>query len=155
MNPYPRIIVCPLLRENCLSAVLRYAGFLAKCTGARLLIVNLQDAAAAGLSQREARRLVPEAMRYLKLDDVHYECFELVGEPGSCICDFAMDKRADLVVLGNDVGAEGTPALGQLTQRIVDGLSCTVVVVKDKVQVPLSVNPANTSPSNVAPNCSI
>ena len=155
MNPYPRTIVCPLLRENCLSAVLRYAGFLAKCTGARLLVANLHDGAAAGQGKREACRLVPEAMRCLNLDDVHYECFEVDGDPVSCICAFARERDADLVVLGNDVGEEGTPALGRLTRQIVDGLPCTVVVVKDEVRTPFSVESANAKQINTTPNCTI
>ena len=155
MNPYPRTIVCPLLRENCLSAVLRYAGFLAKCTGARLLVANLRDSAAAGQSKREACQLVPEAMRCLNLDDVHYECIELDGEPVSSICAFTKERDADLVVLGNDVGEEGTPALGQLTRKIVDGLPCTVVVVKDEVQTSFSVESENAKQINTTPNCTI
>ena len=155
MNPYPKTIVCPLLRENCLSAVLRYAGFLAKCSGARLLIANFVPEAAEKESHRDARCLDLAGRQLPQLEDVHYERFELTGEPVACVCQFVKEKEADLVVLGNDVGDEGKPALGQLTRQIVDNLSCTVMVVKDNVNVPLSATAVKASPNSISPNCVI
>ena len=79
--------------------------------------------------------------------DVDCDCCQLSGEPMESVCQFAKEKEADLVVLGNDVGKEGTPALGQLTRQIVDRLPCTVVVVKDQVNASRSVDAAEQRPS--------
>lgn len=155
-NPCSQTIVCPLLCENCLSSVLRYAGFLAKCCGARLLVTNVVAGAAgseedAGLSSGRDLDSLP-VRPYRQLDGLQYERFELTGDPVAGIAQFVKEVQADLVVLGNDVGNEGKPALGQLTLRIMNHLPCTVVVVKDQVNSTRSAQAGDATPNAISPN---
>jgi nucleotide-binding universal stress UspA family protein len=156
MTPHPKTIVCPLLCDNCLSTVLGYAAFLAKCFQAKLVIttivVNREQAANPDCHAQWLDQI--ENLKLPQLQGVPYELVELSGEPTK-ICQFVNDKQADLVVLGNDVGNEGSPALGQLTRRIVDDLPCTVVVVKNRVRAPQVPTTVQTTTNTQSQDCSI
>lgn len=56
------------------------------------------------------------------------------GDPASAILAAAIDRDADVVVVGPHAGTpEGGPALGSATRRVVEGVDVPVVIV------PLSV----------------
>ena len=141
MNPYPQTIVCPIFCEGCLDATLRYAAFLAKWSGARLLVVTMNDGPRShdepGEPGASVRRLDsrddedhPDNDHFPELQDVVYERYELVGEPISGLHDFVERVEADLVVIGNDIGIEHTATLGRVTQSIANCVACNVVLVK-------------------------
>ncbi len=136
MQPCLRTIVCPVGPGEIPAAVLCYAGFIARCSGARLSLLRLASdhvpATVTGEVPRSVRRLEKvELGVFPQLEDVNVEQFELTGEAAIGIHDFVLEHKADTVILTNDLGATGEVTLSDLSRRVVEILPCTTVIVKD------------------------
>ena len=130
---------------------LNYATSFARDTGAKLLIVHVEEPPTAygggdmyygipdpdtGELRRMLGKVVPKDER------VAYEHHYLVGYPAEAILDFAAKQDVDLIVMGSH-GRTGVMRylMGSVAERVVREAQCPVLTVKPKA------NRAPTSPA--------
>jgi nucleotide-binding universal stress UspA family protein len=140
-----KTIVFPTDFSTCSDAALDHAVALARDTGARLLIVHVEEPPMAygggemyyGLPEPDhaaieqmLRKVVPKA------SDVPFEHHLLIGSPADEIVRFADQHNADLIVLGTH-GRTGLRRIlmGSVAESIVRRANCPVFTFKQPHEV--------------------
>lgn len=131
MNPYPHTIVCLTFKPQD-EPTLRRAGALAKTFGARLLLLEVDNSIPRKPSVGyQTRRLTPYGSTEALLEGANHERYVLSGDASIGVCEFAKEHDADLVVVANDFESGALDALGPESRKVVENLSCSVMIVKD------------------------
>lgn len=101
---------------------------IAKATG---LHVTVLAAASTDAERLKAEEDVAEKLGWLKIEGVDCDSLIVAKSPERAIIETAQEIGTDLVVIGNDQRKGLSRKLaGQLTDRVVGGLTCSVLVVK-------------------------
>lgn len=110
------------------ATVTEVAAQIAKATG---LPVTLLAAAMTDVERGRAEEDLAEKLDLLKIEGINADSRIVAKPPEAAIIDTAQEIGADLVVIGNDQRKGLTRTLaGQVTDRVVGGLACAVLVVK-------------------------
>ena len=130
------------------ESAVAYASALARDTGAKLLIVHVEepplayttgemyfdptDTARPGLDEA-LRRVLPTA------PEIRYEHHLLMGNPAQELIDLATKERVDLIVMGTH-GRTGLSRLlmGSVAEEVVRQAPCPVFTLKQPVSAPAS-----------------
>lgn len=139
-------IVFPTDFSHCGDAALSFATALARDTGARLLIVHVEEPPAAygggelyyGLpepAEDELRRMLLEVVPTDPA--VPYEHRLVTGDPATAIVNLAEMEGADLIVMGTH-GRSGLSRLlmGSVAEVVVRKAKCPVLTYKQPAQQP-------------------
>ncbi|MBF0424411.1 MAG: universal stress protein [Magnetococcales bacterium] len=91
-------------------------------------VVNPEDAAGR---RADTEQIVNRVVKHLANEGVKVEGRVLEGRADACIIEVAQEKNADLIVVGSH-GRTGLERIlvGSTTERILNGTSCAVFVVK-------------------------
>jgi len=90
--------------------------------GSTVTVVNVVSSARRG-------RPLADARDHLAKRHVRAEVVERVGEPAEALIDTAKAEDADLLIVGRRNGGESF-APGSVTDRVVHGAPCDVLVVR-------------------------
>jgi nucleotide-binding universal stress UspA family protein len=136
MRPVERIVLASTLTANTDRALDR-ACMIAKSAGAQLCVVHsidpgiLPERAVFAAMERTKTALEQELADSPACDGLGPEIDVLLGTPDDAVCEFASDKRADLLVVGSSRNAAlGGTVWGTAVEHIVRKSSCPVLVVK-------------------------
>jgi nucleotide-binding universal stress UspA family protein len=133
-------IVFPTDFSHASDAAMAFASSLARDTGAKMLIVHVEEPPTAygggnlyyGVPEPEREALI-EMLERLKptTDDVPYEHRLLSGDPARQVIELAEQEKAGLIVMGTH-GRTGVLRLlmGSVAEEIVRRSSCPVVTYK-------------------------
>jgi len=133
-------IVVPTDFSHCGDAALRLAASLARDTGAKLLIVHVEEPPLAygggemyyGVPEPATEDLQRMLQRVVPPDpNVEYEHRLISGEPASAIVQLAEDEKADLIVMATH-GRTGLTRLlmGSVAEAVVRRAPCPVLTYK-------------------------
>ena len=139
-------IVVPTDFSHCGDAALRLAASLARDTGAKLLIVHVEEPPLAygggemyyGVPEPATEDLQRMLERVVPPDaNVTYEHRLISGEPASAIVQLAEDEKADLIVMATH-GRTGLTRLlmGSVAEAVVRRAPCPVLTYKVGLDAP-------------------
>jgi len=139
-------IVVPTDFSHCGDAALRLAASLARDTGAKLLIVHVEEPPLAygggemyyGVPEPATEDLQRMLERVVPPDaNVTYEHRLISGEPASAIVQLAEDEKADLIVMATH-GRTGLTRLlmGSVAEAVVRRAPCPVLTYKVELDAP-------------------
>ncbi len=133
-------IIYPTDFSHCGTAALRLATSLARDTGAKLLIVHVEESPLAygggemyyGIPEPASEDLQKMLDRVVPTDPaVAYEHRLLAGEPATAIAELAAEENADMIVMGTH-GRTGLTRLlmGSVAEAVVRRAPCPVLTFK-------------------------
>ncbi|GAB1393885.1 hypothetical protein MASR1M60_20490 [Rhodocyclaceae bacterium] len=103
----------------------------AQIAKAAKLPVTVLAAATTDAERAKAEEDVAEKIGLLRIEGIDCDALIVAKPPEQAILDTARETGADLVVIGNDQRKGLSRKLaGQITDRVVGGLSCAVLVIK-------------------------
>jgi len=138
--PAYRSILVPLDHSKSDAGAIRHAAFLAKQTGARLLLLHVEEGATSQVyGQESSTSEVTAGIRYLEsirtsLVNQHIESSTFVHHatsPSAEIIRFAKAHEPDLIVMAaHGHGTLGDLVYGQTIERVRHGLKIPIFVVQ-------------------------
>ena len=133
------LILCPTDFSPDSELSLRHATFLARDTGATLLIVHVEPPPAyteygfGGIAFEESAEKLMDLLRQVRPMDPNVSCeHELLrGEPADVLVRYAQERGVDFIVMGTH-GRTGLTRLlmGSVAEAVVRRASCPVLTIK-------------------------
>jgi universal stress protein A len=136
-----KLMIFPTDFSHCGDAALRLATSLARDTGAKLLIVHVEEPPVAygggemyyGLPEPATEDLREMLAKVVPPDpNIPYEHRLITGDPSSAIATLAEEEKADLIVMGTH-GRTGLTRLlmGSVAEAVVRRSPCPVLTYKE------------------------
>ena len=143
-------ILFPTDFSHCGDAALRFATALARDSGAKLLIVHVEEPPVAygggemyyGMPEPATEDLKKMLERVKPADDaIEYEHHMVTGDPSTAVARLAESEGADLIVMGTH-GRTGFTRLlmGSVAEAVVRRAPCPVLTYKEPDLKPVSTD---------------
>jgi nucleotide-binding universal stress UspA family protein len=107
---------------------------LAKCFKCSIKVITVHQRR----MENKAEEILSEAKQLLEKENVEYSASSILGSnPARALQSIAKQENFDLIVVGNrGLGSAASLLIGSVSQQVVVGAECNVLVVKKYKQLP-------------------